>query len=82
MVLVHLRAVSGTDACAPGIRVDRIAAGTPHSGVLLNPHETPSQAHELIKYDTKRVCWPLPNACNGPGPLGSLYLCYMKNVRY
>ena len=47
LVLVHLRAGSGTDACVPGVHIGCIAAGAPHCHMFLNPHETPSNAHEF-----------------------------------
>ena len=47
MVLVRLRAGSGTDTCVSGVHIGCIAAGAPHCHMFLNPHETPSNAHEL-----------------------------------
>ena len=47
LVLVHLRAGSGTDACVSGVHIGCIAAGAPYYHMFLNPHEAPSNAHEL-----------------------------------
>ena len=47
LVLVHLRASSGTDTCVSGAHIGCIAAGAPHCHMLLNRHETPSIAHTM-----------------------------------
>ena len=47
LVLVHLRAGSGTDECVSGVHIGFIAAVTLHRHMFLNPHEAPSNAHEL-----------------------------------
>ena len=47
LVLVHLRAGYGTDECDSGVRIDCIAAGVSHYHMFLDPHEAPSNIHEL-----------------------------------
>ena len=47
LVLVYLRPCSGADTRVAGVRINCIAAGAPHCHVFLDPHETPSHAHEL-----------------------------------
>ena len=48
LVLMYLRPCSVTDVRVAGVHVNCIAAGAPHYYVLLDPHETPSHAHELL----------------------------------
>ena len=53
LVLVHLRAGSETDAFVSGVHIDCIAARAPYCHMFLNPHEAPSNAHQLCSgYDT------------------------------
>ena len=47
VVLVHVRHGSGADACVSGVHVACIAAGAPRCRVFFNPHEAPSNPHEL-----------------------------------
>ena len=52
LVLVHLRAGSGADACVSGAHIGGIAAGVPHRNMFLNPSEKSFNAHELCRgYD-------------------------------
>ena len=53
LVLVHLRAGSGTDACVSGVHIiGFISARASHCHMFLNPHEAPSNTHELCRgYD-------------------------------
>ena len=44
---VNLSAGSGTDACASGVHNGCIAARVPHRHTFINPHKTPSNAHEI-----------------------------------
>ena len=70
LLLVYLHPGSGTDACGPGVHIDRIASGAPHCHVLLDLYEAPSHVNELCcRYDTERVSWPRPKVCNGSCPL-------------
>ena len=48
LVLVYLRAGSRTDACVSGVHISCIAAGAPHSHILLNPHEAPSLLYRIV----------------------------------
>ena len=47
LVLVHLRAGSGIDACVSGVHIGCIAAGVPRCYMFLDPRETPFNYHEL-----------------------------------
>ena len=70
LVLVHLRVGSGTDTCVSGVHIGCIAAGAPQCHMSFNPHEMPSNAHELCcGYDPKQVRWPHPNVSGGYCPL-------------
>ena len=63
LVLLHLLAGSGTDACESGAHIGRIAAGALRCQMFLNPYEAPSNAHKLCcAYDPQRARWPRPKA--------------------
>ena len=70
LALVHPRAGPATDAWVSGVHIGCIAAGALHCRMFLDPHDAPSNAHELCcRYDPERVCWPRPKACRGSCPL-------------
>ena len=53
LVLVHLRAGSGTDgsgtdACGSVVHIGCIAAEAPYCHMFFNPHEAPSNAHDSV----------------------------------